>query len=92
MNKEKGRFFTITTSDGEKIEYEILFTFDREENKKSYIVFTDNNLDDDGNIITYAARYDKLGEEMKLQDIETDEEWDLIEKLLAQIEEKMNEE
>lgn len=90
MNDEKGRFFTVTDNKGKKVEYEILFTFDREE--KSYIVFTDNTTDADGSIITYAATYKKNGENLVLSDIETEKEWNLIESLLAQIEDKMNEE
>ena len=87
MNEEKNRYFTITDRDGKVVEYEILFTFDSEETGKSYIVFTDNTLDDAGSIVTYAAVYDKDGEVLELQDIETDEEWNLIENLLASIEE-----
>ena len=87
MNEEKNRYFTITDKDGKVVEYEILFTFDSEETGKSYIVFTDNSLDDAGSIITFAAVYDKDGESLELQDIKTDEEWNLIENLLASIEE-----
>lgn len=86
MNEEK-RYFTVTDQSGNTIEYEILFTFDSEETGKSYIVFTDNSLDEDGSIITYAATYDKKGETLALQDIKTDKEWDLIEHLLSSIEE-----
>ncbi len=87
MNAENGRYFTITDKDGKVVEYEILFTFDSEETSKSYIVFTDNSYDEDGNIITYAATYAKDGETLELNDIETDKEWNLIESLLASIEE-----
>ncbi len=88
MNNESGRYFTVTDGNGNEIEYEILFTFDSDETKKSYIVFTDNNKDKDGSIITYAATYEKDGEKLILKDIETDREWNLIESILAQIEEK----
>ncbi len=87
MNEEKNRYFTVTDKSGKTIEYEILFTFDSEETRKSYIVFTDNSLDEEGNIVTYAATYDKNGETLELQDIETDAEWNVIENLLASIEE-----
>lgn len=90
MNKEKERFFTVTDQSGKTSEYEVLFTFDNEETNKSYIVFTDNNKDDNGSIVTYAATYDKMGEELKLGSIDTEKEWDLIENLLSQIEEKMD--
>lgn len=87
MNEEKNRYFTVTDQSGTTVEYEILFTFDSDETKKSYIVFTDNTTDEDGSIVTYAATYDKTGESLELQDIETDEEWNLIEHLLSNIEE-----
>ena len=46
----KGKF-TITNEEGKELECEVLFTFDSDEFKKSYIVFTDGTLDDNGNII-----------------------------------------
>ncbi len=87
MNEEKNRYFTVTDQSGNTVQYEILFTFDSDETKKSYIVFTDNTEDEDGNIVTYAAVYDKNGETLELNDIETDEEWNIIENLLSSIEE-----
>ena len=49
----KGKF-TITNEEGKELECEVLFTFDSDEFKKSYIVFTDGTLDDNGNIKVYA--------------------------------------
>lgn len=91
MEDKKSRYFTITDDKGNTLEYEILFTFDSEETQASYIVFTDNKLDKDGNIITYAATYQKEDDILKLYDIKTDNEWALIENLLASIEDKINE-
>lgn len=91
MNNEKGRFFSVTDGTGKTIEYEILFTFDSDETKKSYIVFTDNSEDDAGSLMTYAATYTNNGDNLELKDIETEKEWSLIENLLSQIEDKMNE-
>lgn len=89
MNNAKERYFTVTDNTGKTIEYEILFTFDSDEFKKSYVVFTDNNTDESGSLITYAATYDKNGDKLELKDIETEKEWNLIENLLSQIEDKM---
>ncbi len=86
MKEDKNRYFTVTDNNGKTVEYEILFTFDSEETKKSYIVFTDNSTDEEGNVITYAATYDKNGDTLQLEDIKTDEEWNLIENLLSNIE------
>ena len=90
-NKNKEGTFTIIDEEGNEITYNILFTFDSEETKKSYVVFTDNSVDESGSIATYASVYDPTGESKELMPIETDEEWDLIENLLAQIEEKTQE-
>jgi len=86
--KDKSGSFTIIDEEGNEVEYDILFTFDSEETKKSYVVFTDNTKDESGSIMTYASIYDPTGENKELEPITTDAEWDLIENLLAQIEEK----
>lgn len=91
MNNEKGHTFTVKDKSGKEIEYEILFTFNSEKNNKDYIIFTDNDTDESGSIITYAAIYTKKDDKIELSDIETEEEWNLVEDLLAQIEDKMEE-
>ena len=90
--KDKGGFFTVTDAEGNETTYDILFTFDSEETKKSYVVYTDNNIDESGSIMTYASIYDPTEENKELQPITTDAEWDLIENLLSQIEDKVTEE
>jgi len=90
--KDKSGSFTIIDEEGNEVEYDILFTFDSEETKKSYVVFTDNTTDESGSIATFASIYDPTGENKELLPIETDAEWDLIENLLAQIEEKVSDE
>jgi len=82
--------FTIKNDQGQEIECEVLFTFDSDETKKSYIVFTDNTIDESGNIKVYANTYDPEGKVQDLGVIETKEEWDIIEKLLTSIQEEMS--
>ena len=84
--------FTIKNDAGQEMECEVLFTFDSEETKKSYIVFTDNTLDEKGNIKVYANTYDPKGTNNDLGVIETKEEWDVIEKLLTSLQEEMSDE
>lgn len=84
----KGKF-TITNEEGKELECEVLFTFDSDEFKKSYIVFTDGTLDDNDNIKVYANTYDPSGEDINLGVIENDEEWKVIENLLASLQEKL---
>ena len=81
--------FTIRNEIGEEIDCEVLFTFDSDETKKSYIVFTDNSLDNNGNIKVYANTYDSTGASNDLGVIETEEEWGVIERLLTSLQEQM---
>ena len=53
MENEK-MTFKITNENGIEVEYEVLFTFESDETKKNYIVYTDNRLDEDVNTRVYA--------------------------------------
>lgn len=81
MADEKMKF-SIVNDAGENVECEILFAFDSEETNRSYVVYTDNTLDDGGKTKVYASIYDSSGEDMSLQPIETDKEWKIIENIL----------
>lgn len=83
MQEENKNIFTMTNEKGEKIECEVVLTIDSDEYKKSYIVYTDHTLDENGNIRTYASIYDPTGESLELKPVTTDEEWDMIESVLA---------
>lgn len=91
MNEEKKGVFTIINDEGKEIECEILFTFDSEETKKSYIVYTDNTLDTDGSTKVYASVYDPTGQNSALMPIETEKEWLVIENILSSVQEKIQE-
>ncbi len=79
--------FKLIDDDGKEIVCDVLFTFDSEETNKSYIVYTDNTLDEDGNIQVYASTYQKEENSAKLDPIETDKEWKIIETILNTIQE-----
>ena len=82
----------IKNEDGTKTEYEIIAKITSKENKKDYLVFTANELDQDGCIITYAYVVNPNKKDNNLYPIETDEEYEFIEKLLANLDNKINEE
>lgn len=90
MEDKKG-IFTIVNEEGQEIECEILFTFDSDETKKSYIVYTDNTLDEDGSTKVYASVYDPTGQNSALMPIETEKEWLVIENILSSVQEKIDE-
>lgn len=88
MEEKKG-IFTIVNDKGENLECEVLFTFDSDETKKSYIVYTDNTFDDEGNQKVYANTYDPTGESPELKPITEEKEWQIIENILASLHEKL---
>ena len=89
MSEEKKGVFTIVNDKGEEVECEILFTFDSDETKKSYIVYTDNTKDEAGNIQVFASIYDPKQESPRLEPIETEQEWKIIETILNTLQEEI---
>ena len=73
--------FKYVNEDGKEIVCDILFTFDSDETKKSYIVYTDNTTNNDDSLNVYASVYING----TLVDVLTDEEWNEIEKRLNKI-------
>jgi len=83
---EKKKFMVLDES-GKQVECEPLFTFESDETKKQYVVYTDNSRDEEGNVRVFASIYkmnDKGGE---LLPIKTDKEWKVIETILESIQE-----
>lgn len=82
--------FTVLDENGREIKCEALFTFESEETGKSYIVYTDNSVDAEGNTQVYASIYDPESDEQKLAPIETEKEWKIIEIILAELQAEVN--
>jgi uncharacterized protein YrzB (UPF0473 family) len=75
---------------GNELEAVIIMTFESEEFGKSYVVY---QLKDDESGEYFAASFNpEDGDEGNLQQIETDEEWDLIEEVLESFLEEEEEE
>ena len=88
--KEETMTFEITNDEGRKVECEVLFTFESDETKKQYVVYTDNSVDENGNVRVFASIYktnDKGGE---LLPIKTNKEWKVIETILDTIQSESN--
>ena len=83
--------FKIMNDDGKEIECEVLFTFESDETKKNYIVYTDNTLDEQGNTKVYASIYNPNEENTNLIPIETDKEWKIIETILDELQQQARE-
>ena len=77
--------FKAINDEGKEVQYEVLFTFESDETKKNYIVYTDDTTDDSGNVKVYASTYIAEGERYNLSPIETDKEWKVIETILNEL-------
>lgn len=86
MNKENT--FKVKDKDGKEIVFEVLFTFESDETKKNYMVYTDNSKDEDGNVRVYASVFVPDAEPLELLPVETEREWKIIETILDTIEEE----
>ena len=88
--KDEIMTFKVTNDEGKEVECDVLFTFESDETKKNYIVYTDNTLDDEGNTKVYASIYNPNEEETKLLPIESDKEWKIIETILEELQNEAN--
>ena len=92
MNEEKkleNTFKIINEQTGEEVTCDVLFTFDSEETKKSYIVYTDNSKDEEGNVQVFASIYNPNEQDQKLEAITTEKEWKVIETILNTLQEEI---
>ena len=85
---EEKNTFTVMDEKGNQVTCEVLFTFDSEETKKNYIVYTDNTTDEEGNVRVYASIYNPESEATELMPIETEREWKIVETILDSIKKK----
>ena len=85
----KKNTFSMLDENGREVVYDVLFTFESEETGKNYIVYTDNQKDETGNIEVYASIYYPNDPHSKLEAIETEKEWKVIETMLETLQEEV---
>jgi len=90
MNEKKK--FYVLNKEGKQVECEPLFTFESEETKKQYIVYTDNSKDEKGNVRVFASIYNNKNGNGELLPIKTEKEWKVIETIIESIQEETNKE
>ena len=84
---ENDETFKVMDENGKIIECDILYTFDSMETGKSYVVYTDNSKDENGNINVFASTYDPNNDEAGISPIETEQEWKVVETILLTLQE-----
>ena len=89
MSKERDdNKITYIDENGNEVLCDVLFTFHSDEFNKDYVLFyPEGEEDEDGKINVMAASFtEKSDTEGELFEVTTDEEWDLIEKVLNDFE------
>lgn len=84
--KEEKRMITIKNANGESNEVELITYLISEDNRTSYMVYSKGEkvgAEDDE--IFYITRIETEGNVVKMSPIESDDEWQSVQKLLKQI-------
>lgn len=94
INVEAGedQYLSIINDEGKEVECNVLFTCDCKENGKSYVVYSDDELDNAGNQKLYASVLVMDGEECDLLPVESEEEWLMISNAVTALREAEDEE
>ena len=79
------KMMKIYLDNGTVEEVEVLLTFELLDIKKQYVVYTKNEADENGNVTIYISTVNKEGENVRLTNIATDEEWSKIKDVLREL-------
>ena len=84
MNEEKNVMIT-TNPDGTQEEVEVLLAFKFNDNGKEYVIYTKNEVDENGNVTIYISNVLRNGEETTLLTVSDDNEWTRIKNVLREL-------
>ena len=82
---EEKRILTITKTDGSKEQVEEVISFEFNDTKKRYVVYTKNEKDENGNVTVYVSNVDRSSGEAKLLGVESENEWKRIKDVLREL-------
>ena len=77
----------VILKDGKEVECDILFTFDCEETKRSYIGYSDNSIAENGRKNIYVSSYDPNTENIVFENITDPNEMKMVQDVLVQLDE-----
>ena len=84
MNEKKNVMVT-TLPDGTKEEVEVLLSFRFNDNNKEYVIYTKNEVDDNGNVTIYISNVTRVGNNVTLSTVSDDNEWTRIKNVLREL-------
>lgn len=79
------KMMSIVLENGQVDEVELLLSFEFNDTKKEYAVYTKNETDENGNVTIYVSSVDRSGRTPRLGGVESDEEWTRIKNVLREL-------
>lgn len=71
--------------DGKEVICYILLTFANPTTGKKYVVYTDGTKNEDGTMEILASIYNVVDGQVKLEEIITDSEWNMVDEMLTKV-------
>lgn len=84
MNDNKNIMIT-TMPDGSKEQVEVLLAFKFNDNNKEYVIYTKNEVDENGNVTIYISNVLRQGDNVTLATVADDNEWTRIKNVLREL-------
>lgn len=85
MEEKENRIITIISEEGKEEQVEVIVAFKFKDTNQEYIVYTQNEKDDNGNVTIYVSKIMEEDGESRLFGIEDDAEWDRIKEVLREL-------
>ena len=82
---DKKNIMITTLPDGTKEEVEVLLAFIFNDNNKEYVIYTKNEVDDNGNVTIYISNVTRVGNNITLSTVSDDNEWTRIKNVLREL-------
>lgn len=86
--EDNKKILTINKLDGTTEEVEEVISFEFNDTKKRYVVYTKNEVDQNGNVTIYVTEVVKDENGTRFLGVETDEEWARIKDVLRKLAKK----
>ncbi len=86
--EDNKKTLTINKLDGSTEEVEEVISFEFNDTKKRYIVYTKNEIDQNGNVTIYVTEVVTDGSGTRFLGVSTDEEWARIKDVLRELAKK----
>ena len=83
--EENKKFLTINKLDGSTEEVEEVISFEFNDTKKRYVVYTKNEVDQNGNVTIYVTEVVTDDQGTRFLGVSTDEEWTRIKDVLRKL-------